>query len=445
MANVIPLQIVIRDGQLFTEYAADSKMSSAYITSLLHHNLGNSFERINFLKGAKTVYGRYTTESGQSIYIQVANLTFMGGQEGDHPKDLKRIQYNFHWRDFYNEYSNQGKVLWLELYSYRGINVWAFFEPKTYLQKHDGKSMMTATGIMSNYSCHIFLNDLYQGYENGNIGRFYQKTDKNGNIVGAVSSLYLKDFLNKSISPRNPILDVIYDINRNKIPWNQEILCSQAIPYMRSLRTINGFNQWKQVMWNGWLVEAIYSHYLYLAPSHYIHYVATTQDVNIKSEYKRFGLDLAYPHIDYHFIGDLKAVSEGDDDTYLNDINNVNAALAQYGRIWFVFYIHDKRKGDTNDSEMIRWRNNYIRKVGEWKSCKPFDELDAPRTPYSITFKEMVIVELNALTKDIYFGIKGQGANSNGHNRRDKFCLDKSFLHKIDDDRFVIDRFTFNE
>ena len=57
----------------------------------------------------------------------------MGGQEGDHPKDLKRIQYDLTWRNFYNEYSGLGKVIWLGLYSYKEMNVWAFFEPETYI------------------------------------------------------------------------------------------------------------------------------------------------------------------------------------------------------------------------------------------------------------------------------------------------------------------------
>lgn len=439
MSNVIPQQIFISEGRLHTEYSPDSKVTGEYMSSLLSNNLGDSFEVIE--RGKKSVVGHYVTVGNQHIYIKVANLTCMGGQEGDHPKDLKRIQYNFRWRNFYNEYSCRGKVLWLGLYSHRGINIWAFFEPESYISKHIGKTMCTQDGKPSNYSCHIFLNDLYQGYENGNIGRYYQKIDKNGNVVGAVSNTFLKAFFDNAIASRNPILEVINSINTTKVPWNQEILASQAIPYMRELIPICSFNQWKQNKWNGWLVEAMYSEYLHDSPSPYIHYVATTEDANVREEYRPFGLDLAYPHIDYHFIGDLKAVSEGDDNTYLNDIPRVDAALERYGRIWFVFYIHEKKKGDTNNYEMVEWRNNYIRSIGEWSRRKPFDLRDAPQTPYSITFKEMVIVELNSLTKDIYFGTMHQGVNSNGQPRNDKYSISKRFLRCIDDDRFVIDRF----
>lgn len=445
MANVIPQQIYIRNGQLHVEDAEDIKVSSAHIRTLLSSNLGNSFEPIPYLKGASTVFGHYQTPSNEHIYFQVANLTFMGGLEGQHPRDLKRIQYDLTWRDFYNEYSQYGKVIWLGLYSYKGMNVWAFFEPESYIQKHVGKSMITSGGYKARYSCHIFLNDLYQGYENGNLGRFYQKTDKNGNIVGAVSNSCLKAFFENTIVSRNPILEVINQINIAKVPWNQEIKADLAIPYMKGLIPICGFNQWKQVMWNGWFVEAIYSEYLHGSPSPYIHYVATTQELNIRTEYKPFGLDLAFPDINYHFIGDLKAVSEGDDDTYLNDLSRVNSALERYGRIWFVFYIHDKRGGDTNDYEMVEWRNNFIRNEGEWKRGKTFKLRSAPRTPFSITFREMVIVELNSLTKDIYFGIKPQGTNSNGRGRNNKYAIDKRFLRSIDDDRFVIDRYVVSE
>lgn len=89
---------------------------------------------------------------------------------------------------------------------------------------------------------------------------------------------------------------------------------------MRELIPVCGFKQWKQNKWNGWLVEEIYSEYLHDTPSPYIHYVATTEDENVKNEYKQLGLDMAFPHENYHFIGDLKAVSDADDNTYLNDI-----------------------------------------------------------------------------------------------------------------------------
>lgn len=304
---------------------------------------------------------------------------------------------------------------------------------------------MTCGGNRARYSCHIYLNDIYQGYENGTIGRFYRKVDRMGNTVGAVSNSILKDFFDNTVTSRNPILEIINRINTTKVPWNREIFANHAISYMKSLIPINGFKQWKQVMWNGWFVEAIYSKYLFDSPSPYIHYVATSTDENVKKEYKPFGLDLAFPHVDYHFIGDLKAVSEGDEDTYLNDIRRVNSALERYGKIWFIFYIHEKKKGETNNFEMVEWRNKFIQNEGMWKYGKTFDVRNAPRTPYSITFREMVVVELNPLTKDIYFTIKQQGMNSNGNDRNDKYSIDKSFLRKINDDRFVIDRYKVNE
>lgn len=50
MANVIPQQIFIRNGQLHTEFAEDHKVSSAHIRLLLSQNLGKSFTPIGYLK-----------------------------------------------------------------------------------------------------------------------------------------------------------------------------------------------------------------------------------------------------------------------------------------------------------------------------------------------------------------------------------------------------------
>ena len=161
------------------------------------------------------------------------------------------------------------------------------------------------------------------------------------------------------------------------------------------------------------------------------------------SEYKQSGLDLAFPKDPYHFIGDLKVVCEGYGDTLLNDETAVRNALEKYKKIWFIFYIHDKKGGKTNNYEMVRWRNQFI-KEGEWdyKEHLEFNELSARNSPHSISFSEMVIVELNEITKDRYFTIGAQwGPNSDGKARKDKFKIKKKLLTQIADDSFVIYRY----
>lgn len=103
MANVIPQQIYIHNNEVLTKFDKDSVKTSAYIHKSLKSVLGSSYERIYFHKGMRNVCGQYTTSFGNKIFFMVANLTFMGGKEGQHPKDLKRIQYNVIWREFYEE------------------------------------------------------------------------------------------------------------------------------------------------------------------------------------------------------------------------------------------------------------------------------------------------------------------------------------------------------
>lgn len=465
MANAIPQQLVFKKGAFKSDRNKDTIKKKREIVNLLQHYLGEGFEHINYVPGSRIVYGKYTKKDGKVVYLQVANLTFMGGKEGQHPADLKRIQYNLRWRKFYYKYHKvEGDVLWLGLYSYNDINVWAFFRPETYLAKHEGKSMKTKSGIMSNYSCHIFLNDIKQGIEQGKTGGYFSKIDVRGNEVGAVSKDNLKKFLDNEANCENSILSVINSINRDVIPWDGFVTAQTAITEMYDMsKSPIGFNNWKQTMWNGWYIEALYSEHLYNHPSDYIHYIATTKNKEVKNEYANYNLDLAFPYGENRFIGDLKAVSFNSDkfpkcrkneentpqieeivnkyNTFLNDKDAVNNAIKQFKRIWFIIYLHDKKPGSTRRSEMVKWRNNFIKEKGEWDKNKEFNELSAPRTPHSVHYKRMVVVELNELNKDKYFKLKGQGKNTNGKPRPQKYSISKLILNITNDDGLVIARY----
>ena len=153
---------------------------------------------------------------------------------------------------------------------------------------------------------------------------------------------------------------------------------------MKKLKNKTGFGMWKQNLWNGWLIEAYYSEFFHDNSSEYIDYIGTSDNMTVISTYGKKGLDLAFPK--YHFIGDLKAVCEGGGNTLLNDETKVIDALNSYHRIWFIMYIHDKKQGKTNNYEMVKWRNHFIKETGEWDPKKPFNELSAKNAhiPYHI-------------------------------------------------------------
>lgn len=440
MPNAVPMQMYVDKDGLHTSYDVDSKKSLSELSSLLVNALGDGCIIEKYRNYQKVATGYYNKKNDERIYFIVANITCMGGKEGQHPNDLKRIQYNIVWRDFYEEYSPKGKVLWMGLYSYNGMNIWAIFDPKTYLAKHEGKSMVSKGGHKAEYSCHVFLNDLYQGYNDG----YFSKVDKNGNHISTVNFSSLKTIFEDKFEKSNPIIDTIEKINKGSMKWHEWICADRAIMYMKGLLKTTGFKQWKQNMWNGWYVEALYSEFLHNHHSEYIDYVATTDNQNVIIEYNDSGLDLAFPKEPYHFIGDLKAVCEGSGNTPLNDISKVKAALSKYKRIWFLIYLHKKKQGNTNNYEMVKWRNKYILDQGEWdyKKYPEYNEKSAPKTPHSVAFSEMIIIELNDITKDKYFSIGPQfGLNSDGKERNDKFKVNKKFLKEITDDSFVIYRF----
>lgn len=434
MANVIPKQFYEENGSIKISYEKDNTLKRNEMKEVLKNILGDDFENIDFKKGQRTLTGHYKSERA-NIFFMMANVTFMGGTEGQHPKDLKRIQYNVDWRNFYNAYKTRGTVLWMGIYSYKDLNVFAVFEPETYLEKHDGKAMMTKSGKKSAYSCHIYLNDLYQGYKKG----IFEKIDKNGNHIWAISSTNLKQYFEGNYE-QDPIVSIIKEINRDRINWNSWIRADEAIPFLKELKLKTGFNKWKENMWNGFILEGIYDDYLSDSPSEYMEYIETSRLDEIKNEYKKYCLDLAFPNENNKFIGDLKNVSIDGYDAYLNDESNVDAALKEYNKIWFIVYLHEKKPGKTNDYEMVKWRNHFIKDAGEWNRRKKFNEKSAPATPHSIKMKEMAIIELNEVTKEKYFLLKSQGKNSNEKARPDKYKIKKKIIKEIMDDSLVIYR-----
>ena len=435
MVNVIPKQFYEDNELIKISYERDNVLTKNEMKEILEKILGDKFENIDYYKGQRTLTGCYKNEKNEKIFFMMANITFMGGIEGQHPLDLKRIQYNIMWRNFYNDYEEKGKVLWMGIYSYKDLNIFGVFEPETYLKEHEDDDMRTEKGRKSNYSCHIFLNDLLQGYKNG----IFDKRDRNNNHIWTISSNYLKDYFEGNYE-ENPIIADIKKINA-EIKWNQWIRADEAIIYMHGLESKTGFNKWAGNNWNGWYLEGLYSEYLYDYPSKYMEYIATSKIDGLGDKCKKYGLDLAFLNENYKFIGDLKNVCDDNADALLNDETKTKAGLNKYKRIWFVIYIHEKKPGKTNDYEMVKWYNHYKYDNGKWVEDE-FNELSAPYTPHSINMKEMIVIELNEITEEKYFKIKKQyGKNTNRKSRKDKYAINKRLIRGIkNDDSFVIYR-----
>ena len=224
MSNVIPMQMYIKNDTLFKEFAIDERKSREDISKYLKEVLGTNFQEFIYRKGQKVSTGKYNARD-ITYYLRVANITFMGGKEGQHPLDLKRIQYDLHWREFYDEFNSKGKVIWLGLYTFKETKVWAFFEPESYLRKHKGTSMLTSKGLISKYSCHIYLNDLFKGAETN----VFEKIDKNKNKIVSINYNYLKQYLDGQTFKMNPIIEIINQINESVIKWKNWISAKDAI------------------------------------------------------------------------------------------------------------------------------------------------------------------------------------------------------------------------
>ena len=263
MPNVVPFQIN-KDGKVSCR--KDRTLNKRELERVLRKALGKENLVIISLHPRQKMVTAIYNDCDKKTFIILANVTFMGGKEGQHRKDLKRIQYNARWRDYYQEHCNDGEVKWMGLYSFANMNVFVDFSPETYLKKHEGKSMISKGGHKAQYSCHVYLNDIMHGYNDGT----FQKTDRFGNTITTVNQQNLADYLNNGAVSVNPIFRVINEVNKT-IEFNEWIRADKGIEYIRSLdnKGIN-YNQFRLNLWNGFYIEAKYSEYLWNNPSKFL-------------------------------------------------------------------------------------------------------------------------------------------------------------------------------
>ena len=429
MHNLIPLQI---NSFGETENKKDQVLSIREIDNLMSKIFEGKVNRISRRAIYKVIHGDNIT------FLLVKNITYMGGDGMNkmHPLDLKRIQLPKSWQIFCEQ--NKGlniDVKFIGIYKNDSLIIFADFIADTYLKRK-----------MNNSAAHIYLNDLYQGLKNG----IFSKIDKRGNKIFTISEALFRDYIYKNAKENvNPILRTIEKIT-DTIKWNEWIRADEAIQYERSLFTGDddtSFNNWKQNMWNGWYVEAKFSHYQLYHPNIDVIYVDTCGNRAIKEKFKKYDLDLVFPKTLQNdlFMGDIKAVSTtSGGNTLLNDVAHTDLALKDFGKIWICFYLHDKLSGSTNNFEMVEWRNKYIYEQSGKKGNLKLRS--ARNTPHSIKFTDMVILELNSVNKDNFFKAVNQfGHNSNGKERNKKYSINKNYLKKlVNDDSLVIYRYKRN-
>lgn len=437
MPNAIPLQLTKNHVMVNDR---DKILNKREVEGILKELLGDQVEIFDFIPRQKVTTAVFHGPQ-HNIYLIIANITFMGGQEGQHPLDLKRIQYNVLWREFYTKY-NKGddEVKWLGIYSYDSLNVFASFSPETYLEKHKGKDMISKGGVKAQYSCHVFLNDLYKGLEEG----VFSKIDARNNTIVTIAPDNLFNYLSSVIKsdPNQAIIDSINKVS-DTIPFKRWIRADEGIPYIKSLDDLNlfssPFNEWRQNQWGGWYIEGYYYSYYAKHQDEPVKYLKACSDQHILNEYKQYGLDVAFPEGSAPFIGDVKTMEATNGKAYLNDETHTIEALARYGKIWIVIYLFDKKEGKTDDYSMVKWRNHYIAN-SDGTPC--LNEMSAPYTPHSVYFKEMVIVELNPVTAPLYFEVLTQGRQHDGSSRNRKYGIKKQYLNRIGTtDGFIVHRY----
>lgn len=436
MSNVIPYQLT-RDG-LGKVQRKDRTTTTEQKKGLLKSILGDDVSFFVYkTKRQKILTGTINT-GGKVIYFTLSDVTYMGGDlcrgadgrwKYKNPIDLKRIQLQPWFKDFYHDYSGEdSEIKFLGVYSYGSRHIFVDFRPETYVQKS-----------MNHASAHVWLNDLYEGLLQAEVNSFFHKIDKNENHIYVINETCFANYLRKELEETN-VLSVIKNIS-SIMPWGREIMADESILFMYDLQdeshtNYTGFKNWKQNMWNGWLMEAYYSLYQKQNDGLSLTYLDTCQDKDLRDEYKHLDLDLLLSTDELGlFLGDIKGISisvngkKAYGKALLNDESHVNEALERFGRIWFVIYLQDSKSGKTDNFSMVKRRNEIIRE----KTGEEVDLMSAPGTPHSIRLKEVIVLSMTPINKDRFFFIgKQPGANSNGKDRPFKYKVGKNTLRYIE-------------
>ena len=439
ISNTKTLQLSNSSTGVTLKKGTDHVLEQHEIINLIRRILGKRVRLIEEYKNKQIPV--FEVKYGDITHIfTMSNITYMGkGISFSNPETLKRIQLQSWFRKLYNQYTSQPntKVHFMGVYYFSRKYVFADFCAKDYIDK----KWKTTT------STHIYLNDILQGYNQG----IFEKTDKYGNHISTIKLECFENYFKGEYEKRS-VIDRIEEISL-EMPKDW-ITAEKAIPFMRSLehedtKEFTSFNNWRQNLWNGWIIEAYYSK----LASHFtgndsVLYIDTCDEKQIQDKYKSYDLDLLLTNEDGKtFLGDLKGVSinveKPQGKTLLNDEKHVNEAISKFERIWFVFYIQKSKPGKTNNYEMVKWRNAYIEKI----DGKSRDPLSGKSTPHSIQIDEIVVIELNEVTKDRYFEIGKQwGKNSNQKDRNRKYKISKHLLKQLtEDDSFVIYRKKFEK
>ena len=122
------------------------------------------------------------------------------------------------------------------------------------------------------------------------------------------------------------------------------------------------------------------------------------------------------------YYGDLKAHSNDSTAILGNDLLNIEQALDNFGKIWYVVFNHDTVKDSVKEYEVTLFWNQRLQKENLMSYSKKMKN--------SITFTDFQVLEINNYNKN-YISAFNQGHNSNSKERKPKIKIDNNKINNF--------------
>lgn len=337
--------------------------------------------------------------NNEKTIFAIANITYLGHP---HAGNKKRIQIKEWWIKLYNEYKTEAKLKIVGLYSYKGNKIFVDFDIEKYVENK-----------ANNSSAHVLTHDLYQAMEY----EYFEKIDSRNNKISVVRKENFNKYLLGGIKGNNSdILECITEFNKQFNFDNWKL----GIDVYQEMYDANYKNTF-QSEWPGYYLEYAMENFL------------TSKNTNVLQMYSGKSddkLDFDMYSKKYNFYLDLKCSNITETKTILNDTRNIDKAIEEHGKIWFVMYQHETKKDKDYGLETCTFWNKLKIADGR-KNVKLTSYKD--RMKHSVKFDNMLILEVNKQNANQIFLEYKQGKNSNGKDRKPKYMINKKNI-----DNFII-------
>lgn len=283
-------------------------------------------------------------------------------------------------------------------------------------------------------SSHVFVNDIALAIENG----ISQRKDKNNNNVYCFKPEFLLDFIKYNVLYLEHEISFVEYIKQSGVKINEYMFLNKIVEFLKKdlknrdwiwdgkkcLKEMkeNEYRNWKQTEWQGFFLEYLIQ-----------------KDVENKNQKLEEILEIPGPKYGrtvfdgfYNIPWDFKVHVEDSNQVITNDMEAIEKALKDYGKVGFIIVSGNAEK--EKETEFSDWRNELKgelsrNQIENRKNNKRHRKLKSSFTPTKI---QAIIVDNKSLSKHNRLnGVR----NPNGNIRREKLILN---LDKVTPQEIVL-------